>query len=129
MGHDSDSFPVESKAAIDDYGLSKSSDSFQFRTVQAGFFASNVLGQQIFHKNADGAWSLAIPVSSEDLDKHPLPVIDISEYGLWVQAVIENKVVRDDPRPVLACSEEVTLPEILKTIEKSECYSQLTSLA
>lgn len=53
----------------------------------------------------------------------PAPVIDIpGDYGLWVQAVIENEPLQTDPRPVLTSGEDLTIKEMLDTLEKSEVF-------
>jgi NmrA-like family len=107
---------VESKAVIDDYGKSKNSDTFKYRAVHAGLYNSNMLGQQVTRKDpTTGIWSCTLPMSKEA----KVPSIDIDDYGLWVRALIENKAVQDDGRPIFTVGEWVTMDQIIKGIEKS----------
>ena len=107
---------VEGKARIEEYGRSKASDQFQFVAVQAGFYDSNVLHQQLIRKGPDGTWSFKIPISADTL----VPSIDIDEYGLWVRAVIEHKEVRDDGRALPADAEDISLRDMIKAITKGK---------
>ncbi|KAI5451860.1 hypothetical protein NCC49_001162 [Naganishia albida] len=102
----------EGKAIIEDYGRSKASDKFQFVAVQAGFYDSNVLHQQLIRKAPDGSWVYKTPISADK----PVPSIDIDEYGLWVRAAIEHKEVRDDGRAVPVVAEDISPREMIKAI-------------
>lgn len=114
---DSFSHPVEGKAIIEDYGRSKASDKFQFVAVQAGFYDSNVLHQQLIRKAPDGSWVYKTPISADK----PVPSIDIDEYGLWVRAAIEHKEVRDDGRAVPVVAEDISPREMIKAIIEGKC--------
>jgi hypothetical protein len=116
LRHIARALTVEGKAAIADYGKTRASNSLKFCTVHAGFYNTNMLGQQLIRKGPDGEWSCKLPCNKDC----KVPTIDINEYGLWVQAVIENQEVQDDGRPILTCSDLVTMDHMIKTIEKSK---------
>lgn len=108
---------VEGKAEIAIYGLeqAKSNPSFHFRTVEAGFYNTNVLGGLNIHKNDEGVWKFPAPIDMQTCS--PLPTIDIpKDYGLWVRAVIERDEVRNDPRPVLVSGEDVHVLDLLRQL-------------
>jgi hypothetical protein len=88
---------------------------FQFRTVEAGFYNTNVLGGLNIHKKSNGTWRFPAPVDMESCKV--LPTIDIpKDYGLWVRAVIERDEVRKDTRPVLTCGEDVQVLDLMKQL-------------
>jgi hypothetical protein len=101
---------------IEDYGRSKASDKFQFVAVQAGFYNTNMLHQQLVQKGPDGGWVFRAPISADTL----VPSIDINEYGLWVRAAIEHKEVRDDGRAIPVCAEDISLREMIEDITKGQ---------
>ncbi|KPV78263.1 uncharacterized protein RHOBADRAFT_65887 [Rhodotorula graminis WP1] len=104
----------EGKALVDDYARSKVSKSFKYVAVQAGFYDTNMLPGPLVRKAADGKWRMRTLIEPDTI----LPSIDISEYGLWVRAVIENPEVQDDGRPVCAVSEDISLTALLDTLRK-----------
>lgn len=105
---------VEGKADIEEYGRSKANEKFQFVAVQAGFYNTNVLHQQLIRKQADGTWAFKLPISADT----KVPTIDIDEYGLWVRAAIEHPEVRDDGRAVPATAEDVSFRKLVEGITK-----------
>lgn len=108
---------VEGKAEIATYGLerAKSTPSFHFRTVEAGFYNTNVLGGLNIYKDDEGVWKFPAPIDMQTCS--PLPTIDIpKDYGLWVRAVIEREEVRNDSRPVLVSGEDVHVLDLLKQL-------------
>ncbi|KAJ9125686.1 hypothetical protein QFC22_000649 [Naganishia vaughanmartiniae] len=105
----------EGKARIEEYGRTKSSPTFQFVAVQAGFYDSNIIGQQLVRKEGDGTWVYRTPISADTL----VPSIDIDEYGLWVRAIIEHKEVREDGRAVPADAEDISLRDMITAITKA----------
>ena len=108
---------VEGKAEIATYGLeqAKSNPSFHFRTVEAGFYNTNVLGGLNIYKDDEGVWKFPAPIDMQTCS--PLPTIDIpKDYGLWVRAVIEQDEVRNDPKPVLVSGEDVHVLDLLKQL-------------
>lgn len=117
---------VESKAIIDDYGRSKITPTFNYRTVQAAFFYSNFLNRDMFAffpKDKDGVFTGNYVGTEEVVNNKPMPLVDIpGDYGLWVRAVIEQKEVRDDPRPVLAQSDEMSISDAMKLLKQSTCF-------
>ena len=85
--------------------------------MEPGFYFSNFLGQQLIRKDSQGEWKFPIPNDFASA-RYPVACLNVDEYGLWVRAVLENKEVRDDPRPVLASSEEVSFVEVLEQLSK-----------
>lgn len=74
---------VEGKAEIAIYGLeqAKSNPSVHFRTVEAGFYNTNVLGGLNIYKDDEGVWEFPAPIDMQTCS--PLPTIDIpKDYGL-----------------------------------------------
>jgi len=82
--------------------------------VQAGFYNQNLLPGTMIRKGADGKWRLRTRVQPDRVQ----PSIDISEYGLWVRAVIENPEVQDDGRPVCTSSENITFGAMIDILRK-----------
>ncbi|CAA7270719.1 unnamed protein product [Cyclocybe aegerita] len=107
----------ESKAQIASYGHSKASPSFTFVVVQAGFYYTNLTGNQIIRPQGDGTWAAALPCKSDAL----VPGIDIDEFGLWVRAVIEHEELRDGRELLTCCSQEMSIGEMVDEIAKSIC--------
>lgn len=107
---------VDSKATIDDYGRSRASETFNYRTVQAAYYYSVLSGAEqlkMFQRGEDGAFYITLPVSEEDANKIALPFTDTPrDLGLYVRAVIEHEDVRKDSRPVLAQSDAVTVDQL-----------------
>jgi hypothetical protein len=118
-------FPVEGKADIEEYARSKANDKFKFVAVQAGFYNSNLLHQQMIRKQPDGTWAFKLPISADT----KVPTIDIDEYGLWVRAVIEHPEVRDDGRAVPVTAEDVSLRKLTEGISKGEHRRRLVQVA
>lgn len=91
--------------------------------MEAGFYDSNILPSAggLVRKGEDGKWFLTASADVFQSDSKPLPAIDIpGDYGLWVQAVIENEALQTDSRPVLTSGEDITLTDLLDQLEKSE---------
>ena len=90
---------------------------FRCRAVQAAFFNSGFQGiddLNFFSKSSDdGVYYSEQPVSTKEIQSQPIPVIDIpGDFGLWVRAIIEQKEVREDSRPVLCQSDSLLLTDI-----------------
>ena len=114
---------VEGKADIEEYGRSKASDKFKFVAVQAGFYDSNVLHQQLIRKQQDGTWAFKLPISADT----KVPTIDIDEFGLWVRAVIEHPEVRDDGRAIPVTAEDVSFRQLTDGITKGKLLEDILS--
>lgn len=108
----------DGKAEVSDFGRSLRSESFKFAVVQPGHYNSNVAtfgqptGQTVNGKPAF-AWSL--PTEGK------VATFDISDYGLWVQAAIENPELQGD-EDVLAATDEITGKEFAEIISKSMLF-------
>jgi len=113
---------VDSKAEVDDYGRSKITDHFNYRTVQAAFFYNGLQGTaglSFFAKGDDGVFYNEQPVSAEQMQRQTVPLVDIEgDFGLWVRAIIESKEIREDLRPVLCQSDSMSMEDIAKTLAK-----------
>ncbi|KAJ3496997.1 hypothetical protein NLJ89_g10407 [Agrocybe chaxingu] len=104
----------ESKAQIANYGRSKASPSFTFVAVQAGFYYSNLTGNQIIRPQGDGTWAAALPCKPDAL----VPGFDVDEYGLWVRAVIEHEELRDGRELLTCCSQEMSIGDMVDEVAK-----------
>ncbi|KAH6638722.1 NAD(P)-binding protein [Boeremia exigua] len=115
-------FHFESKATVDDYGRSKASSSFEYKTIQPAFFTSGFIpgnALSFFQKTEDGSYVVAFPVTDELVNRKTIPIIDINaDYGLWVRGTIENEELRRDARPIIACGSDMKLQALCELLSK-----------
>ena len=75
----------------------------------------------MIRRDASGQWKLRLPYDFATA-KHPVACMNVDEYGLWVRAVLENEQVREDPRPILATSDELSFVQVLEQLSKGESW-------
>ncbi|ORY67937.1 hypothetical protein BCR35DRAFT_334451 [Leucosporidium creatinivorum] len=113
----------EYKSKIAEYGRlqAQAHPTFKFQTVEAGFYATNILPSAggLVTRDDDGEWSFSSLEPVAEPGAIPVPMVDINaDYRVWVRAVIEHKELQDDARPVLTCGEEISLHDLLNGLEK-----------
>ena len=106
----------EGKADIAAFGHSQKSDTFNFVVVQPASYNQNIPGSvQPTGETVNGkpAYRYSLPTEKK------IASMDVGDYGLWVQAVIEHPELQQG-EDVLACTAEITGFEMAEEITKSE---------
>jgi hypothetical protein len=100
----------DGKALVTEYGRAS---GVPFVNVQAGFYATNLLGSlPMFAKHPDGTYTLSFALSPSTI----MPFTDMeNDYGLYVRRVLEMPVFPDGTE-VYTASEDITVEEMARQI-------------
>ena len=107
---------------MSDFGRSLRNETFKFAVVQPAHYNSNVANfSQPAGKTVDGKPAFVWSVPTEG----KIATFDVADYGLWVQAAIENQELQGD-EDVLAATDEISGKEFAEIISKStHCISSM----
>ncbi|KAJ7817556.1 NAD(P)-binding protein [Mycena olivaceomarginata] len=102
----------DGKALVTEYGRAS---GVPFVDVQAGFYATNLLGSlPLLAKQPDGTYALSFAFSPRTV----MPIIDMeNDYGLYVRRVLEMPVFPDGTE-VYTASEDITAEEMARQLSQ-----------
>ncbi|KAJ7325573.1 NAD(P)-binding protein [Mycena albidolilacea] len=102
----------DGKALVTEYGRAS---GVPFVDVQAGFYATNLLGSlPLLAKQPDGTYALSFSLSPSTI----MPFIDMeNDYGLYVRRVLEMPVFPDGTE-VYTTSEDITVAEMARQLSQ-----------
>jgi hypothetical protein len=102
----------DGKALVTEYGRAS---GVPFVDVQAGFYATNLLGSlPLLAKQPDGTYTLSFAFSPRTV----MPIIDMeNDYGLYVRRVLEMPVFPDGTE-VYTASEDITAEEMARQLSQ-----------
>ncbi|KAJ7788934.1 NAD(P)-binding protein [Mycena olivaceomarginata] len=115
----------DGKALVTEYGRAS---GVPFVDVQAGFYATNLLGSlPLLAKQPDGTYALSFAFSPRTV----MPIIDMeNDYGLYVRRVLEMPVFPDGTE-VYTASEDITAEEMARQLSqgtgKKVVFKQITA--
>ncbi|KAH8919841.1 NAD(P)-binding protein [Atractiella rhizophila] len=113
-GKYSNNLPLEGKAAVAEYALSKAktSPSFKVKIVQPGIYAQNFLGGRFNLKLDKDTGKMVL--TTDAAEEMVMPILDVEDYGLWVRAAIEEEEAYPSGSSLYTFGEQIAIGVMLK---------------